>query len=92
MFKTGRRSEAEKQTFIRSGRMNTAPEGGDRSPVTPGRAHINKKEDYFMDFFNSAVDVLQTLVIALGAASASGVPSTCSKATATTIPVRSHRE
>ena len=67
MFKTGRRGEAEKQTFIRFGRINASSEGGDRSPVTPGRAHIIKKEDYFMDFFNSAVDVLQTLVIALGA-------------------------
>ena len=37
-----------------------------------------------MAFFNSAVTVLQTLVIALGA----GVQSTCLRATATITPAR----
>ena len=40
-----------------------------------------------MAFFNSAVTVLQTLVIALGV-SASGEPSTCWKAMATTTLVQ----
>ena len=40
-----------------------------------------------MAFFNSAVTVLQTLGIALGPVSASGEPSTCWRATATTTPV-----
>ena len=37
-----------------------------------------------MDFFNSAIDVLQTLVIALGAACACGAASTFWKVTART--------
>ena len=37
-----------------------------------------------MEFFNGAVEVLQTLVIALGAGLVSGVSSTCWKVTATT--------
>ena len=45
-----------------------------------------------MAFFNSAITVLQTLVVALGAGlgiwSVSGEPSTCWKVTATTIPAR----
>ena len=40
-----------------------------------------------MAFFNSAVGVLQTLVIALGAGLGIWVRSTCSKATVTITPV-----
>ena len=39
-----------------------------------------------MEFFNSAIEVLQTLVVALGAGLAFGVPSTCWKVTVTTTP------
>ena len=44
-----------------------------------------------MAFFNSAVTVLQTLVIALGAGLGIWEPSTCWKATATTTLVPSLR-
>ena len=44
-----------------------------------------------MAFFNSAVGVLQTLVIALGAGLGIWALSTCSKATATITPVPSPR-
>ena len=37
-----------------------------------------------MEFFNSAIEVLQTLVVALGAGLGVGVPSTCWKAMVTT--------
>ena len=37
-----------------------------------------------MEFFNSAIEVLQTLVVALGAGL--GVPSTCWKVMVTTTP------
>ena len=36
-------------------------------PVTTNNQFLNYKEDFIMAFFNSAVGVLQTLVIALGA-------------------------
>ena len=39
-----------------------------------------------MEFFNSAVGVLQTLVVALGAGLGIWVSSTCWKVTATTTP------
>ena len=40
-----------------------------------------------MEFFNSAIEVLQTLVVALGAGlGAFGVPSTCWKVTAAITP------
>ena len=39
-----------------------------------------------MDFFNSAIDVLQTLVIALGGGLCVGAASTFWKATARTTP------
>ena len=41
-----------------------------------------------MEFFNNAVTVLRTLVIALGAGLAFGAQSTCSRATAMTIRVQ----
>lgn len=41
-----------------------------------------------MDFFNSAVDVLQTLVIALGAGLAFGAALTSWRGTATITPAR----
>ncbi len=41
-----------------------------------------------MEFFNSAIEVLQTLVVALGAGLGVGVPSTCWKVTVTTTPAR----
>ena len=44
-----------------------------------------------MEFFNSAVGVLQTLVVALGAGLGIWVQLTCSKVTATTTLVRSLR-
>ena len=39
-----------------------------------------------MEFFNSAIEVLQTLVVALGAGLGVGVPSTCWKVMVTTTP------
>ena len=36
-------------------------------PATTNNQFFNHKEDFIMAFFNSAVGVLQTLVIALGA-------------------------
>ena len=39
-----------------------------------------------MEFFNSAIEVLQTLVVALGAGLAFGVLSICWKVMATTTP------
>ena len=39
-----------------------------------------------MEFFNSAIEVLQTLVVALGAGLAFGVPSTCWKVMVTITP------
>lgn len=44
-----------------------------------------------MEFFNNAVTVLRTLVIALGAGLAFGAQSTCSRATAMTIRVQTLR-
>ena len=41
-----------------------------------------------MDFFNSAVEVLQTLVIALGAGLGVWVASTCWKVTPRTTPAQ----
>ena len=41
-----------------------------------------------MEFFNSAIEVLQTLVVALGAGLACGAASTCWKGMARTTPVR----
>jgi len=45
-----------------------------------------------MAFFNSAITVLQTLVVALAQVSVSGEPLTCWRVTATTTPAQSHRE
>ena len=49
-----------------------------------------------MAFFNSAITVLQTLVVALGAGlgiwGAILAPTGAERRPATTIPVRSHRE
>ncbi len=45
-----------------------------------------------MAFFTSAIDTLQTLVVALGAGLAYGVLSICWKVTEMTTPVPSHRE
>ena len=45
-----------------------------------------------MDFFNSAIEVLQTLVVALGAGLGVWVSSTCWKGMAMTILVRKARE
>ena len=39
-----------------------------------------------MEFFNSAIEVLQTLVVALGAGLACGVLSICWRVMATTTP------
>ena len=39
-----------------------------------------------MEFFNSAIEVLQTLVVALGAGLGVWVPSTCWKVMVTTTP------
>ena len=44
-----------------------------------------------MEFFNSAIEVLQTLVVALGAGLAFGVLSICWKVTATITPAPSLR-
>ena len=44
-----------------------------------------------MEFFNSAIDVLQTLVIALGAGLGVWAASTCWKVTARTTPAQRAR-
>ena len=43
------------------------PAGAHARVIDDKKQHVNKQEDLIMAFFQSAVGVLQTLVIALGA-------------------------
>ena len=52
-----------------------------------GQLFVSGKK-HSMAFFNSAIRILQTLLIALGAGLGTGVRSTCSKDMATTTPAR----
>lgn len=61
---------------------------GRKSPVQP---HFKNRRKQPMAFFNSAITVLQTLVVALELVLASGEQSTFWRVTETIIPVPSRR-